>query len=765
MPQSKPSPGRSKKKAPTSKAANNKKGSQNSATEQGAGKIALSTPSTPHPKPHHPPAHHHAGTHQNHHGKTDKKGNDESCPEKKSAIVCPKTPQITNDDHSVGHSNPQTSSSKNSGNYNNRVQALERQVHYLEQARDITREFVTTTDMQKLMSVIFEMVLKEVEAEAGSLWMVDWKTKENVCRVAEGPSVESILGLRLPEGKGVVGDVIKNGDAVMLADVAEDQRFSRQADDKTGFVTRSMICVPLVIAPHTYGAIQVLNKKGRDNHNFDQNDLNLIEDLALSASIAIKNVRLLQSESKVKELRGLLDISQHITKMLDLNHVLAAVVNMANELVDFETGVLALLNGKSQSLFIAELSGDTEVDASDPQQIKLLELLEVVRKADRSVYIEDVIEYEKKLKFEQNDWVDYLKENELKAAWFIPLSDDEGNLGVLGFVSKTSGFANGSKADILNILANQATVSIRNASLYSKIPFANVLSSMGEKGQNFAKGWVRWALVSGLAITIVAGLHYIPAFRSYSGNCTVEASLGRGVFLSVEGVVSQVHVAEGEVVSEGQTLITLDKSQLELTLTELESELATVDRNIIENRANNEAAEVRKLSIEKSTLLAKIEKAKKDVAATVITSPMDGRILSPRPFELEGRKLSVGDEALRMADLEKPALVVDISEDAVLDLKVGQDVVAILKSQPNHKLRGKLSYIGRTYHVPTEAVDQEAQEETPKSDFIAEVELEQSEVEVLPGMTGTAKIITPESSPITRFWRRIKNYVIFWFGV
>jgi putative methionine-R-sulfoxide reductase with GAF domain len=114
-----------------------------------------------------------------------------------------------------------------------RVAQLEEKIKHLEQSRDLTREFVSTTDMQKLMSSVFDKVITELCAEAGSLWLVDWKTGENVCQLAEGPNVGTLVGRRLKEGKGIVGDVIKTGDAVIVTNVEDDTRFSRSMDDKT----------------------------------------------------------------------------------------------------------------------------------------------------------------------------------------------------------------------------------------------------------------------------------------------------------------------------------------------------------------------------------------------------------------------------------------------------------------------------------------------------------------------------------------------------
>lgn len=648
----------------------------------------------------------------------------------------------------------------------NKLARLEQKIKHLEQSRDLTRDFVATTDMQKLMSSIFDKVISELHAEAGSLWLVDWQTKENICQLAEGPNVDNLIGRRLPAGKGIVGDVIQTGDSVIIANVADDDRFSRTVDDKTGFITQSMICVPLVLQPHTYGAIQILNKQTRQDKTFESEDLRFLEDLAMGAAISIKNVRLIQTESKIKELNSLLEISQHITKMLDLDHVLTTVVNMANELADFDLGVIAIMDEKKQELFLAEISGGEKVDPEDPNQQALLDLMEQVRQADRSVYIADVNDYKKQIDNPaENAWITYLTKVEKPALWFRPLSDEEATLGVIGFVSAVPGFANGTKADMLSILANQATVAMRNASLYSRIPFANALGAVGERGRYFISSWRKWVAITASLMVLVAAVHYLPVFRTYSGPCTVEAKLGQGVFLSVPGVVKEVYVRQGSEVEFGQPLARLDEDTAKLQLVEMEAARAGIERELIESRANNDAAAVRRLTISKVSISAKVRKARNDLSNTLITAPRSGRILTTRPSELVGRQLNVGDEILRLVNLERPTIVIEIEEEAVLDLREGQEVLTVLKSRPGDIFRGRLTYIGRTYHVPTEAVDQEAQADMAIGGFIAEAVIMNADGKLFPGMTGSAKIMTPQSSPVARLLRRIKNTFVFWFGI
>jgi signal transduction histidine kinase len=76
----------------------------------------------------------------------------------------------------------------------------------------------------------------------------------------------------------------------VVNDVANDERFSRGTDVRTGFLTQSVVCVPLQIKDRTIGVLEALNKSSSDGFNDD--DLRLLSTLAAQAASAIENANL-----------------------------------------------------------------------------------------------------------------------------------------------------------------------------------------------------------------------------------------------------------------------------------------------------------------------------------------------------------------------------------------------------------------------------------------------------------------------------------------
>jgi len=131
-----------------------------------------------------------------------------------------------------------------------------------------------------------------MEAEASSVYELDEATDELFIRLARGDKKEPIQGIRLKVGEGVAGHVVKTGQPKVVQDVDGESAFSEKVDQVTGFRTRSMICVPLIVRGRPIGALQVINKKSGDA--FSQNDLDLLTAAAQQIAVALENAKLYQ---------------------------------------------------------------------------------------------------------------------------------------------------------------------------------------------------------------------------------------------------------------------------------------------------------------------------------------------------------------------------------------------------------------------------------------------------------------------------------------
>jgi signal transduction histidine kinase len=129
-------------------------------------------------------------------------------------------------------------------------------------------------------------------AEASSIYELDKPNNELFIRLARGEKKDAVKGIRLKVGEGIAGWVAQTGRPVVSQDVRKDKRFTSKYDEKTGFKTRSVICVPLISRDEPIGVLQVINKK--DKKPFSNSDFKLLTGMAQQIAVAMENARLYQ---------------------------------------------------------------------------------------------------------------------------------------------------------------------------------------------------------------------------------------------------------------------------------------------------------------------------------------------------------------------------------------------------------------------------------------------------------------------------------------
>ena len=107
---------------------------------------------------------------------------------------------------------------------------------------DIGNRFYDTLSLDVLFPRLMEVVSETLNADRRSLLLYDPDTEELLSRVMQ----DSIVGDgRFPSRLGVAGAVFASGKAEIIADAYADARFNRDIDEKTGYVTRDILCVPI----------------------------------------------------------------------------------------------------------------------------------------------------------------------------------------------------------------------------------------------------------------------------------------------------------------------------------------------------------------------------------------------------------------------------------------------------------------------------------------------------------------------------------------
>lgn len=200
-------------------------------------------------------------------------------------------------------------------------------------------------DVNALMVFILESAMQLVECESSSLLLVDKADGSLSFAVALGPKGAEAKNIPVDK-QSIAGWVAQNNQPVLINNVADDPRFFTQVQIKTGYVSHTMIAVPMSVKNEVIGVIELLNKS--EHRKFDNIDLQLLQILSTQAGIAYHNASNLKSvQDEVNSLQDTLssgsDYHAFIAKspaILDLLHIVEeAAKTCSSVLITGESGV------------------------------------------------------------------------------------------------------------------------------------------------------------------------------------------------------------------------------------------------------------------------------------------------------------------------------------------------------------------------------------------------------------------------------------------
>ncbi len=159
------------------------------------------------------------------------------------------------------------------------------------QGRDETR-FLLIREAPEILESIFPFLLEKsieiLDAEAGTVALIEVENGDQAhlaFRYALGEQAETIRGIYIPRGQGVIGWCVTNNEPVMVNDVSTDSRFFPWVDQMSGFLTRSILCLPIRSEGKVFGAIEIVNKQ---QGPFTRKDLERLQALVDAATFSMK---------------------------------------------------------------------------------------------------------------------------------------------------------------------------------------------------------------------------------------------------------------------------------------------------------------------------------------------------------------------------------------------------------------------------------------------------------------------------------------------
>ena len=154
---------------------------------------------------------------------------------------------------------------------------------------EIAQAITSTLDIDALLKKIGRVAEQLTDTPASAIMLLDDEGKNLYFKVAGGEKGALINKLKVPGGEGIAGWVAGNREPLIVQDVKKDERFTGKVDKVSGFDTKSILCVPMILNNELIGVVEVLNKTG--DKLFTEEDKIILTGLANFAATAIVNAK------------------------------------------------------------------------------------------------------------------------------------------------------------------------------------------------------------------------------------------------------------------------------------------------------------------------------------------------------------------------------------------------------------------------------------------------------------------------------------------
>ena len=330
--------------------------------------------------------------------------------------------------------------------------------HRQTQFVDIANTVSDSLSLDVLFPRLMDVVTETLGADRSSLFLHDQESGELFSRVMQG----SVMGeVRFPATLGIAGAVFASGRGEIIPDAYANPLFNREMDQRTGYRTRNMLCVPIRNRKHeVIGITQALNKRDGD---FDTEDQHLLEALSHQAASALENARIFEKVDRAqREEALLLEVVSSIASEIVLQPLLQKIIDAATLLLDAQRGSLFLYDPARSELYSQVAGGPTVQEIRFPSNAGIAG---ECFSAGTPINIPDAYADPR-----FNPEVDRRTGYQTRNMLCMPITTQHGNsVGVMQILNKRAGtFGPGDEKRLVALCA-QAAVSIENAQFFEQV--------------------------------------------------------------------------------------------------------------------------------------------------------------------------------------------------------------------------------------------------------------------------------------------------------
>jgi len=388
-------------------------------------------------------------------------------------------------------------------------------------------------ELERFLQIVTERAAHAMDAQACTLMLLEPDQNTLTIAASYGLSPELAPQVRIPLGEGIAGRVALRGEAMIITDPT-------QHPDLLEIVPRpeisSSLCVPLHNRKGELLGVLTLRRL-QPAPPFTQEDLNAFSLFASQVALAIENARLYTDlNRRIQELTTLVNLSQVVSAVLDIETLLELVGRQIEGVVGFSRYALFLQSESSRAYQPYLLRGYTR-EMFPPRGFRKGQgVIGIVAKKKLPLVVQDA-------RRELQPMRGFGRAIGANRYCVLPIVIHGSCIGVLLADNEDrSGEFSEEQVDLLNLFIMQAGIAIENARLYREMQQRyreiqslaafrnNILRSLGAgvftlSTNGYIATWNRAAqTITGIRAREVIGKHYAELCRLVDGHIA-DASL------------------------------------------------------------------------------------------------------------------------------------------------------------------------------------------------------------------------------------------------
>lgn len=223
------------------------------------------------------------------------------------------------------------------------------------------------TMLEQVMDAFTLKIGQILQADRTTIFLVDAEKGQLWAKIPQGDASKCIE-LRIPLNIGIAGHVATTGEPLNIVDAYTHPLFNKEVDERPGYHTQTLLCMPILSSSHQVVAVvQLLNKAG--GAAFNEEDEQRFRDFAASIGIILETCQSFYMAARNQRgAAALLKATASLGQSLDLEATLRLVMDQARDLMQADRSTLFMLSRETGELWskVATADGTTIMEIRIP---------------------------------------------------------------------------------------------------------------------------------------------------------------------------------------------------------------------------------------------------------------------------------------------------------------------------------------------------------------------------------------------------------------